>query len=258
MIKRMCVSLLALVAIVAGIQAPAQAALTYYYAGAGQNVTDSQVYVNMSLIGPTLNVADYHTLGEVNIEAVAGSKANRIEFGYNVDHALYGDYNVHLFVGWAKNGTFCGYNFANVCGGAGFQSCACSPPFTAGATIPAGTNIRVGALHSGVAWWLYVKNLSTGVQDWFGFINDANWTTAWTTFKTVQIFGEVAANSTSPVTTMGNGACATATTGAAMGSITYTAGNPVSLGPIVTDATKYNFYAASASTFRYGGDGSCP
>lgn len=261
MLKKVFASLIATGALVAATAAPAQAALAYFYAGGQQTVTDSLVFANVNIAKPTIAAGDFHSLAEIAVTKVNGS-GNReiVEVGWNVDPALYGDSNAHIFVFWWKNGAGCGYNGTNTCGGSGFVPWAGSSPYPAGTTVAAGTNVRMHIQHSGTAWWVYT-GVPGGTGDWIGYFPDSNWSTAWSSFDKVQLFGEVAANVASPTTQMGNGSCGAAGSPAAFFS-SYTLGTgtaSLTTAGMVTNSAKYSVgMLASNRSFYYGGDGSCP
>lgn len=264
MLKKTLAVAAATAALVAATAAPAQAALTMFYAGVQQTVTDSLAFANASVHKPTVTAGDFHSLGEVAVTHVNGS-GNReiVEVGWNVDQALYGNADPHLFVFWWKNGVGCGYNATNTCGGSGFVPWAGSSPYPAGFKFTSPyPNVRLMIQHSGTAWWV-ATGVPGGTVDWIGYFPDSNWSTAWSSFDKVQVFGEVAANVAAPTTQMGNGVCPTTTAGAFFSSITYSAGTPINLvttGGMITNPAKYALVGLSAGnrSFRYGGDGSCP
>lgn len=253
MIKKLIGALAASTLLVAMAATPAQAALTYFYAGAQQTITDAGAYANMTIATPTITTGDFHSLAEITVKDSTGNQA--VEFGWTVDPTLNGDSNPHLFVYWWKNGVGQCYNT----GCTGYTAYA-SATIAVGATLSNGA-MRFGIQHSSGAWWVWYGTTG-GVGNWVGFISDTNWTTAWTSFGKAQFFGEVAVNVASPTTLMGNGACSGGTTPASFGSVQYVT-NPVAnvnltTTGMVTDSTKYDSTLASARTFKYGGDGSCP
>ena len=255
MLRRFLAALLATVVLLAASLSTsataAYAALTYYYAGAGQNVSDSVVIANFGVAAPTVATTDYHSYAALIVRGGASGN-DTIAIGWTVDRAVNGDSDPHLFVYWWKNGVGQCYNTA--CPG---YTASSGATYTAGQRLLAGTPQRFGIQHSGGAWWLWVSTTS-GVGSYIGYINDSNWTTAWPTFSTVQLYGEVAANVASPTTQMGNGFCSENGLGLTIGSVTYTTSSTVNLAAFATDSSKYSATMLSARTFRYGGDGSCP
>lgn len=270
MIKKLSLAAIVSLLAVFGLVSPAYAALTYYYGGAGQVVTDSIAAVNMTVHQPTLTAGDFHTLAELAAFTGSGPTRQIVEIGWNVDPTLYptpvADKNKpHLFVGWWKDNAFCGYNnnLNAVCGASGYTTFAGTSAFSAGAVISAATTaIRVFVQHTGGAWWFWAGT-SAAAGDWIGYVNDTSWgASSFSSFTSAQVFGEVAANVAAPTTQMGNGLCATSTVGASFGSMTYTAGTPINLVAIQPTPTKYTVSMLGTPgayrSLRYGGDGSCP
>lgn len=255
MLRRFLGALLASVVVVAAsLTASATAAFaaaTYYSAGAGQNISESLVYANFGVAAPTLATGDYHTLAEVVVKGGASGN-DMVAIGWTVDRSLNGDSDPHLFVYWWKNGVGQCYNTA--CAGYTAYSGA---TYTAGQKLTAGTYQRFGIQYFNGAWWLWAGT-SGGAGGWIGYINDSNWTTAWPTFSTVQVLGQVVADVASPTTQMGNGFCSDSTSALTIGSVSYTTSSTVKLAAFATDSTKYSATMLSARTLRYGGDGSCP
>jgi hypothetical protein len=255
MLRRLLAALLASVVLLAvslsASGTAAYAALTYYYAGAGQNVSDSIVSANFAVAAPTLTAGDFHT--QVAMVVKGGAAGNdMVAIGWTVDPALNGDSDPHLFVYWWKNNVAQCYNTA--CPG---YTAYPGATYTAGQRLLAGTPQKFRIQYSGGAWWFWVGT-TAGVGSYIGYISDSNWTAAWSTFSTVQVYGEVAANVAAPTTEMGNGFCSENALALTIGSVTYTTSATVNLAAFATDSSKYSSTLLSARTLRYGGDGSCP
>lgn len=242
-------------------------ALNYFYAEAEQtgmnpsNGTVGPVSASalMDPAAPTIGTGDFHSLAEI----FAGKDINNgIEVGWTVDATgINGtDHtNPHLFVGAWVNGNFLGYNNAAGSGWVDYSGNADD----AGKLLTTGTAVEFGMQHSGSVWWVYYNTAA------IGDFPDSLWSATSNTFTNldrVQVFGEVAGNSTSPHTQMGKGVLASATsgacpcTGAKISSMTYTGGSGAVV-PLLVKAsdpnpTKYNsVLLASNKTLYYGGPG---
>ena len=231
--------------------ASAAGGATYYSAGATQTVSDSTAIANFGVAAPTLTAGDYYSTAEILAKGGAGGN-DSVEIGWTVNPSLNGDSLPHLFVYWTKAGVGQCYNAG--CPGYTAYSGA---TYTAGQALTAGVYLRLGVVHSGGAWWFWAST-TAGVGGYFGYVSDTSWTTAWSTFSTLQAFGQVGVSAAAPTTQMGNGICADSTSALTIGSVTYTTSATVNLAAFATDSNKYSATMLSARTLRYGGDGSCP
>lgn len=275
MTRRMWVSLLAAALVVFGVTGPAQAGrgpvpppattaahvvpshlgtvmpghntarrsgctTCYYYGVASESPTGGAdgLNVGIDVYKPTINTAkgDFHSLTEVAISNA--SQTNIVEFGWNVDQAVNGDQNTHLFTFYWVNGVpAASYNSGLVWGPGTACAGITSVPVAPGATLLTTTTpltLKVFSLQHFVsgglgAWWFSYN------ANWVGCLPDTLWTSAGTSFVKgdfFQMFGEVASShdygvGTKPCAQMGSGVSpAVTTTGAArMGNAVYV-GNP--------------------------------
>ncbi|MCW2768498.1 MAG: hypothetical protein JWO11_4457 [Nocardioides sp.] len=244
-IQAALIALVVATACVVGIASPAQAALTYFYSGFKMTAVTNGVAGNLTVANPIPAAGDFHSLAEFAVSTT--NQQQVIEVGWTVDPTTFGDNNTHLFVGRWLNGVFGGYNSG------GWVDYAANP-VNAGANITGavgGPSIPFGILHSGTSWWLYYNSVAIGSYP------DSVWGGTFTAGGLNQAFGEVAANVAAPCTDMGNGAFASATTGATFGSVSNQGGPTFSGTPFASNAAYYNNYLASTRTLRYGGPGAC-
>lgn len=231
--------------------ASAAGGFTTYSAGGTQTYTDSTVLANFGVAAPTLTAGDYYSSAEILAKGGASSN-DSVEIGWAVNPALNGDSQPHLFVYWTKGGVGQCYNA--LC--AGYTAYA-GATYTVGQALTPGVYMRFGVTHSGGAWWFWAST-TAGVGGWIGYISDSSWTTAWSSFTTLQVFGQVAVSAAAPTSQMGNGICADSTSALTIGSVQYTTAAVVNLAAYATDSNKYSATMLSTRTLRYGGDGSCP
>lgn len=284
MLKKLIASAIATVALLAASALPAQAALTYFYSkgywvySSGTVPTTSAA--NITIWKPTITSGDFHSLGQIAIQSDDQQQA--VEVGWTVNPALNGDNEPHVFVHWYKDGVACGYNGAAAPAGCGSVASpwvdnAANTDLNAGSELTesiAGSNATITTLKVGIdysttdcgaapnGWWVRAY-YSTGTAQYLGCFKDTNWTGTSPTFNNLhvlQAYGEVAANVSSPTTLMGSGVCPAAVpvfnTTAFIGSVQADSTNRT-LTMSSTDSTKYKHVGVSASSFYYGGDGSC-
>jgi hypothetical protein len=207
---------------------------------------------NIAIRKPYLDTTDdYHTLAELAVSK-AGT-GNIVEVGFNVDTVVNGNADPHVFVfNWTAHTPGC----YNACGWVPY-----------GTGIQAGDNINgdVGLSkfmeiqHFSGAWWIAYGG------SWMGYFPDSDWAgSTFTSIDFTQVFGEVAAGTTTPCTDMGNGVLGNSSntaTAAKLGSYTQVpnVSNNVLTGPSSVPNTiptnVYVSYAQSARTFVYGGPG---
>lgn len=213
-----------------------------YNVGSQAAVADG-LYTTMTVAKPTLATVDYHTLAELALQSADGQQI--IEVGWNVDRAVNGDADPHLFVyHWINQATTC-YN------GCGFVQYATD--LKPGDTLTYDVSKKFGIQYSGGAWWIAYDT------EWVGYFPASLWSDAGVTFTQagfMQVFGEVAAASTTPCTAMGNGITPDQSTSAFFASVNYINGPTVSLN-IRSTTSVYAVNALSTRTFRYGGPGVC-
>lgn len=178
-------------------------ALTYFYNTAYQypgGAGSGGIQADHGVVKPYLDTTagDFHSLEQIWAQSADGQQA--VETGWVVSQNINGDLLPHLFVGARKNGVFQGWNskFTAVAGAA----------YTAGQSIDGDrpTVKRFQAQFFDGVWWVSYNSV------WYGYFNPST-TGLWAaspavTFNTVglgQTGGEVAANSSTPCTDMGNG-----------------------------------------------------
>lgn len=284
MLKKFSISLMAgLLAVVAMLSnaSPVQAALSYMYASGtwaySAGTVPHQASANLTIWKPTVTAGDFHSVSQI---AVQSQNSNQIvEVGWNVDNALYGDNEPHVFVHYWKDGFDCGYN--GVATPANCGSIAAPWVDNAAVSMDAGdeltesisggtvTTLKVGIDYSTTdcggapnGWWVRAW-YSTGTAQYIGCYKDTNWSGVSPTFNNFhlyQAFGEVAVNVANPTTLMGSGVCPAAVpvfnTTAFIGSVSTNLGL-TTLSFNSTHPTKYKHQSISSSSFYMGGDGSC-
>lgn len=194
---------------------PAQATVTYSYAG-GQQVLPAGTTAaggasNVLVAEPFIDTANTeHSLMEISAkDTVTG---NMMETGWIVSQAVNGDTQVHLFVGAWNGSTFLGYNATNtswvdyaanpVNAGANLHAVAIDATFTnriKNFFIQRDTTVACGSDLTG-GWWVRYDN------SWVGCVKNSAFTSAFTAANRVQWFGEVATTRASgkPCSDMGN------------------------------------------------------
>lgn len=293
MIKRVSAFLASFALVAAALvglgASPAQAAVTYYYAGVRQDLPAAKeasatgLYANIAAYAPSTEagVAN-HSLGQLSVQN-DGGKWGVAEAGWYVDN---GGTVPHLFVSQHVNNVW-GGSYTGT--GDGFIKCSTSttattfncgasmPVLSVGAALTSGSTYKIGIEHvpngtSPGGWWVWASvgtgSACSGAQCWVGYYPDSLWSSIPSpTFDRVrfaQAFGEVSDAVAPNCSDMGNGTLATSTAGAAMGTLQYT-GLPttdVDFGTtVITNAAQYNAVtlgtAGNIRNFRYGGPGAC-
>jgi hypothetical protein len=283
-LKKFLITLTSLGLIAGGIltgSSPASAAGgPYYYAGFVQDLTPAQaaatteVKGNMTAYSIT-TTAGTHALGEFSVQTDNGAgtptRDGVVEVGYTQANGGGLTVFVSRFVNSVWGGSYVG-------SGDGFVKCTKVSPYSCGSAanlnpgdaLTSGTTYIMTATYSSGAWWLAAQpsaGCPAGKTCFLGYYPGTLWSAAspavsFTRPDYVQAFGEVY-NSAAPAsvcTNMGDGNYGTSTTGAVIGSVTYT-GLPTTdvqlTGKIETDPSMYTAYSLSGRTFRYGGPGSC-
>lgn len=230
--------------------------LFYHYAYANQSVANTGMSANLRVENPYLNPADYHSLGEVDVEASTGTGGTRqiVELGWQKGEA--GCANVCLFAGCWINGVFQGYNT-----GCGYID-EVTNPINLGASISSavGSGKVFKIQYASSAWWLSYDGA------WVGRFLASSWTSpTFTQAAKFQAFGEVAASTATPCTDMFNGLQGSTYPGpplpgyAASAYYFDTAGvaqsglTNLSFGS--TDATKWSFLKVTGRSGGMGGPG---
>lgn len=260
MIKRfmayLAAAFTALLLAVFGGATPAHAALTYFYAQASQTLAAGSpttgITANMSVHAPAVASGDFHSLAELVLRSSDYQQA--IEVGWRV---VAGETNPRLFVFNWVNGTAGCYNG---CGWVDYSSTA----LNAGdyITSAVGTTKAFGIAYSGTSpnggWWISYGG------SWIGHFPETDWGMAFASANVVNVYGEVAANSSAPCTDMGNGTLATSSVGAFIASVTYPSPRTTADVNLTTSATNAAYYSSVAigtagnnRSIRYGGPGAC-
>lgn len=276
--KRIMTGLAAFLAaalILVGFATPAHAANeTYTYAGAGQTIATTKLAANMSVENQYTDIWDnHHSLKELSVLRGNGAAWQVVEVGINVDDALYGDQDTHVFTSAFVDGNWLGYNTLGAGGGSsGFVPCSgiVTPCTTIGSSLitgPGGSPLSgvkpfvieymtVSGTYTG--WW--VSYNSTYLGYWPASLWSSASGGAFVQGDRVDLFGEVQAwtwTSPGPCDDMGVNFLPTSTTGSFIGSTTINGSTSVTLTAHVTSPTKYNVVLASGRSMWVGGDGWC-
>jgi hypothetical protein len=284
MLKKIALILAVAVGGILGFDLPAQASGgPYYYAGFDQDLSPAQASVVTEVKGsmPAYSIvttAGTHALAEFAITTdngatpvAAPTRAGVVEVGYENTNGGGVKVFVSRFVNSVWGGSYVGV-------GDGFVACTKTSPYSCGtpANLSPGDALTSGAsyiwtvTYSSGSWWLAVQpsaGCPAGKTCFLGRYPGTLWSAAsppvaFTRPDYVRAFGEVynTAPTASVCTNMGDGNYGTATTGAVVGSVTYT-GLPTSdvqlTASTVSDPTMYSAASLSGRTFRYGGPGSC-
>lgn len=214
--------------------------VNFLYNTGSQAAVSDGAYVNLTVNKPKLARQDYHTLAELAVQSADGNQI--VEVGWNVDRVVNGDDDPHLFVyHWVNRQTSC-YN------GCGFVQY--SSTVIPGDTLAVDQQRRFGIQFYNNAWWVAFDT------EWVGYFPASLWTVPFTKTGLVQVFGEVAASTTTPCTEMGNGKTSDLTDSARIGSVAYLNGPDPNI--VVRSTSDYYTVAQlSLRTFRYGGPGAC-
>ena len=220
-------------------------ALTFLYGGAFQFAVADGSSMSTTVSRPALATGDFHSLGEMAAESADGK--NIVEIGWTVDRSLFGDSEPHLFVFHWVNGVPTCYN------GCGFVPVANFASVTAGMTLPAGNSTTQFAIqHVQGKWWVSFSGIL------FGFFPDTLWGNSFTKVGLTQWFGEVAANSATPCTDMGNGLFSSSPTSAAAVAIGFIGGPAANISlNTITNPSLYSATRTSSNSIRFGGPGAC-
>ncbi|WP_412738930.1 neprosin family prolyl endopeptidase [Krasilnikovia sp. MM14-A1259] len=214
--------------------------VNFLYGMGSQYAETDGTYANFSIGKPRLADGDFHTLAELSVRTADGLQV--AEVGWNVDRAVNGDSDPHLFVyHWVNNQESC----YNACGFVQY-----SQTVKPGDTLPEGNNKKFGIQHFNGAWWVAYDT------EWLGYFPDSLWNGQFTRTGLVQYFGEVASPVTRPCSQMGNGQGADNAAATRVGSVSFLNGPDVDLNVRVQGGV-YGVSKLSARTFRYGGPGAC-
>lgn len=217
----------------------------FLYAGAHQRgIRVDGARGSYTVEKPALAAADYHSLGELSV--ADATERQIVEIGWTVDRALFGDDYPHLFVfHWVDGEPTC-YN------GCGFVP-GNDPGYAVGMRLPTSTTpVQFSILHRGSEWLLGYNG------HWVGSFPDSLWGNRFKVGAAVQWFGEVASETPTPCTAMGNGQFGISPTAARVQNIGFWPGHVIP--NIQINAVTPTMYAAvrtGPTSFRYGGTGDC-
>ena len=220
------------------------------YDGSWQYAETDGAYVNVTIAKPSLDKADYHTLGEIAVQGnVPGDDQapNAVEVGWTVDRGVNGDDDPHLFVyHWVNHQGTC-YN------GCGWQQY--SKNLKPGDTLAYGIIKQFGIQYFNGAWWIAFDS------EWIGYFPEQLWNDQGLKFNRsnyVQVYGEVSGPTLKPCSEMGNGQKGDSTAAAYMASIAYLNGPDVKPDFYADEPSFYPMWVSSGKrVFRYGGPGAC-
>ncbi|WP_433294663.1 neprosin family prolyl endopeptidase [Actinoplanes sp. CA-030573] len=236
----------------------------FFYNTASHDAATTGLFATMWISNPTVQKPDTHSLAELAAILHTDNGRQIVEVGWTVDNSMYTDGLPHLFVYRWVNGKPGCYN------GCGWVAYA-DAKVKAGDPLPVGQAKQFGIQYDanspkGGGWWIKYNGEFIGYFPSTLWSQDANPPVTFTETDNVQAFGEVAAGTTQPCSTMGvnkskgsDGANGSPRP-AFIASIAYVNGPAVAPNVFVspeTAATAYSVNAASARTFFYGGDGFC-
>jgi hypothetical protein len=218
----------------------AKPTVNYLYSVGSQAAVSDGAYANLTISKPTLAKTDYHSLAELAVQSA--DAAQIVEVGWTVDRTVNGDDDPHLFVyHWVDKTSTC----YNTCGFVQY-----SKNIAPGDVLAQDKTARFGIQYFNSAWWVAFDS------EWVGYFPGKIWGEKFTKTGLVQVFGEVAAATSTPCTQMGNGLPADDAAAARVGSLSYLNG-PTPEMNIRATSDVYAVTKMSARTFRYGGPGAC-
>jgi Chitobiase/beta-hexosaminidase C-terminal domain/Neprosin len=225
----------------------------YYYASSAERSTADGGGMSLGIELPVdveTGTGGGHSIGELAVEG-SGSGLNDVEMGFNVSLDQYRDNKVHLFVyHWINGGETC------------YDTCAWnqySNTYFPGMDISSftGQAVYMGWVHGEGAWWAWFND------QWLGYINDTEWSGAFTQSVLIQWYGEVStSNGVPPITQMGNGQFSSSLTSASMATLcnadasTWLCNYDNQQSGVATYPSYYDILNHSSfGAFRYGGSG---
>jgi hypothetical protein len=221
--------------------------VNYIYNTGRHDGADTQgAFATMMIAKPTLKKDDYHTLSEIAVQSEDGRQI--VEIGWNVDRAVNGDEDPHLFVfHWVNRKAAC----YNACGFVQH-----SKTVKPGDTLAYGSAKYFGIQFRQDGWWVAYDS------EWIGYFPAQLWRDEGVTFERsglVQFFGEVAASGPHSCTEMGTGKVPPADLvkepdpgSAYITNVGYVDGPEVALN-IYTTNSGFTVSRKSNRTFRFGG-----
>lgn len=250
---RIASALLSLAAAGAAVVLPAgsaHAAQCWYgscfsYVTGRQLTNTSGASVTMYQASPANVPSDGHSLQELSLQSSGGTATgNTVEIGWSVDPGSYGDYQPHLFVFHWVNGQPTCYN------GCGFVQY--SSTVRPGMAVTPGTSASFALRYYSGNWWAYYNN------EPFGYFPGSLWSGAFSSAQIVSAFGEVAANSATSCTQMGDGVYGTSAGSSSIsGYQLYGSADQPYFAVSATDWNSYNYGSATPTSFNLGGPGAC-
>lgn len=219
--------------------------LTYLYGGAYQFAVADGANMLMTISRPALATGDFHSLGEMAVVSADGK--NYVEVGWTVDRGLFGDAEPHLFVFHWVNGVPTCYN------GCGFVPVSNFASVRAGMALqPSSDTTGFTIQHVPGRWWVSFSSIA------FGYFPDSLWGGAFTKVGLVQWFGEVAANSSTPCTDMGNGLFASSPSSSAAVAVGFIGGPAANISlNTTTNPSLYSANLTNSNSVHFGGPGAC-
>ncbi|HEX8626773.1 MAG TPA: neprosin family prolyl endopeptidase [Catenuloplanes sp.] len=226
----------------------AAAALQHFSAQGSQIAVSNGAHATFDIGKPTLSTSDSYSLA-----ALAVSSADRrqiIHVGWIVSRALNRDDQPHLYVHHYVDGKPVCYN---TCGFVLTDTSAGAP----GTKLAAGAVRRLAIRHYDGDWWISVSPPDVPTV-WMGYFPDSLWGGRFTQAGVQQWYGQVAANTATPCTDMGNGLFGTATSGSRITDIRLF--DSAAAPNVATGHSHPAYYTAakiSDTELRFGGPGAC-
>ena len=230
-----------------------------FYGGGKQTVSTDTSTISFSVEKPSCtSTFCWHSLAENAVESA--DQQQIVEWGWNVDTAVNGNSNPHLFAfRWVNGvgGTYNGSGWVNAVG----STCPAGMDINADVSVGSANVYNFAIQHLNNAWWTAYKG------NWCGAYPDSVWSGAtppatFTQAGLVQIFGEVAAKDSAPTgVQMGSGVLGAASPSAGARASSFGLGTTTMTTPALTMfnipsvPTHYNAVLTPPSlrTFRYGG-----
>jgi hypothetical protein len=251
--SRIAAALLSLAAAGASVVLPAESAhaAQCWYGSCFSYVTGRQftntagASVTMYQGAPANVAADGHSLQELSLQSSGGTTvANTIEIGWSVDPGTNGDYQPHLFIfHWVGGQPTC-YN------GCGFVQV--SSTVYPGMAVTPGTSGSFALRYYNGNWWAYYNGVP------FGYFPGSLWGGAFSSAQVVSAFGEVAADSATSCTEMGDGVYGTSDGSSWISGyrLIGSADQP-DFTVSATDWYSYDYGSVTPTSFNLGGPGAC-
>jgi hypothetical protein len=225
----------------------ALAAEVHLYAGVYQFAQTGGISARITVAQPALATGDFFSLGQLSAES--SNQRNGVEAGWTVNPGVNkGSVTPHLFVFFRVDGVGKCWNFD--CPGFELNPHS-TPSVKPGDPLPANTRQTFRIRQNDGAWWIGFNN------EWIGFYRNTLWEGGFTNTGLVQAFGEVAAQTSSPCTDMGNGLPGENRDAARISSITYVNGPNLDIDETETHPSLYSVGNVGTNSARFGGPGAC-